>query len=283
MASPPATQTFSVMASLGVCTTTGNETITVLPAPKPTATPIAQLCYGQSAQLQGSGGVTYQWSPATYLSSTTIPNPVVQQPQQSISYNLNVTDANGCTSVAPAVILVVVTPPSVVFAGNDTAVLVGQTLQLNATDVNNAGFTSYSWTPAIGLDNPSIQDPIATVSGDITYVVTAVTPQGCTGSDSITIKAVNASDIVVANAFTPGKGGKNDLLRPHGIGVKDLRYFRIFNRWGQQVFMTTNAGLGWDGRVGGQEQPMGAYVWEAEGLDFSGNPVIRRGTVLLLR
>ena len=282
-ADPPSTLTYTVTASLGVCTSTGQETMTVLPAPKPTATPIAQLCYGQSAQLQGSGGVTYQWSPATYLSSTTIPNPVVQKPQQSISYNLNVTDANGCTSVSPAVILVVVTPPPVVFAGDDTAILVGQTLQLNAVDVNNAGFTSYSWSPALGLDNPSIQDPVATVTGDITYVVTAVTPQGCTGSDSVTIKAVNTSEIVVANAFTPGKGGRNDLLRPHGIGVQDLKYFRIFNRWGQQVFMTTNAGLGWDGRVGGQEQPMGVYVWEAEGLDFSGNPVVRRGTVILIR
>jgi gliding motility-associated-like protein len=217
------------------------------------------------------------------LSSATIPNPVVQQPQQSISYSLNVTDANGCTSVAPAVVLVVVTPPPVVFAGDDTAVLLGQTLQLNAEDVNNAGFTSYQWSPATGLDNPSIQDPVATVTGDITYVVTAVTPAGCAGSDSITIKAVTASDIVVANAFTPGKGGRNDVLRPHGIGVKELRYFRVFNRWGQQVFVTTNPGFGWDGRVGGQEQPMGVYVWEAEGLDFSGKAVVRRGTVILLR
>ena len=120
--------------------------------PKPTATPTASLCYGQSVQLQGGGGVSYQWSPATYLSSTTIPDPVVQQPQKSITYSLNVTGVNGCTSVQPALTLVVVTPPPVVFAGDDTAVLVGQTLPLDAVDVDNSGFTSYQWSPAIGLD-----------------------------------------------------------------------------------------------------------------------------------
>ena len=78
-----------------------------------------------------------------------------------------------------------------VFAGDDTSILIGQTLQLNAVDVNNSGFTSYQWSPATGLDNPGIQDPIATITADITYTVTATTPQGCAGTDTITIKAVN--------------------------------------------------------------------------------------------
>jgi gliding motility-associated-like protein len=282
-ASPQSTTTYTVSATLGVCTTTGPETITVLPAPHPTATPVAQLCYGQSTQLQGAGGLTYQWSPATYLNSTTVPNPIVQSPQKSITYSLNVTDAAGCSSIQPAVVLVVVTPPPVVFAGDDTAILIGQTLQLDAVDVNNAGFTSYSWSPAIGLDNPSIQDPLATVTGDITYVVTASTVAGCTGTDTIRIKAVTASDVLVPNAFSPNGDGRNDVLRPHAIGIKDFKYFRVFNRWGQMVFSTTNEGEGWDGRVGGQLQPLGTYVWVVMGLDFAGKPVERRGTVVLVR
>ncbi|HTR30878.1 MAG TPA: gliding motility-associated C-terminal domain-containing protein [Puia sp.] len=282
-ASPQSTTTYTVTATLGVCTTTGPETITVLPAPHPTATPVAQLCYGQSTQLQGAGGVTYQWSPATYLNSTTVPNPVVTAPQKSITYSLNVTDAAGCSSLQPALVLVVVTPPPVVFAGDDTAILLGQTLQLDAVDVNGAGFTSYSWSPAIGLDNPSIQDPVATVTGDMTYVVTASTVAGCTGTDTIRIKAVTASDVVVPNAFSPNGDGRNDILRPHAIGIKDFKYFRVFNRWGQMVFSTTNEGEGWDGRVAGQVQPLGTYVWVVMGLDFAGKPVERRGTVVLVR
>ncbi|HET6253173.1 MAG TPA: gliding motility-associated C-terminal domain-containing protein [Puia sp.] len=283
-ASPATTTTYTVLAALGVCVASGTETITVLPAPTPTATPgAATICYGQSVQLQGGGGVSYQWEPSTYLSGTTIPNPMVQAPQKSVTYSLTVTGVNGCKSVEPAVVLVVVTPPPVVFAGDDTAILVGQTLPLNAIDVNNSGFTSYQWLPVIGLDNPSIEDPVATITGDITYIVTATTAQGCSGTDSIHIKAVTMSDIVVANAFTPNGDGRNDVLRVHSIGIKDFKYFRVFNRWGQQVFYTTNEGAGWDGWTGGQVQPAGTYVWVAMGLDFSGRVVERRGTVILLR
>jgi hypothetical protein len=285
IASPGTTTTYSVLASLGICISSGTETITVLPAPIAMATPPeVTICYGQSTQLQGSGGVTYQWLPTTWLSDSTISNPVVQKPLKSITYGLTVTDVNGCTSIQPAVVLVIVTPPAVVFAGDDTAILVGQTLQLNAVDVNNSGFTSYQWSPATGLDNPGIQDPMATVTADITYTVTATTPQGCVGTDTITIKAVNTSDIIVPNAFRPdGGNAKNDLLRPHAVGIQVLKYFAVFNRWGQRVYFTTNEAGGWDGTLGGQAQPMGTYVWMAQGLDFSGRSVVRQGTVILIR
>jgi gliding motility-associated-like protein len=284
IASPGTTTTYAVMVNLGICISTGTETVTVLPAPIPMATPPAvTLCYDQSTQLQGSGGVSYQWSPATGLSDTAISNPVVQQPKKSITYSLTVTGANGCTSIQPALVLVVVTPPPVVFAGDDTTILVGQTLPLDAVDVNNIGFTSYTWSPAIGLDNPGIQDPVATITGDIIYTVTATTPQGCAGTDSIRIKAVTASDIIVPNAFTPNGDGHNDVLRPHAIGIRDFKYFMVFNRWGQRVFYSTNEGGGWDGTVGGQAMPLGTYVWMAMGLDFGGRAVERRGTVILIR
>ncbi|HEV2353154.1 MAG TPA: gliding motility-associated C-terminal domain-containing protein, partial [Puia sp.] len=283
MATPSSTTTYTVNATLGICSQTGSVTINVLPAPVPMSTGEVTLCPGQSTQLQGSGGVSYQWSPATYLSSTTVPDPVVNDPQQSITYSLNVVGANGCSSIQPALSLVVVTPPPKVFAGNDTAILVGQTLQLNAVDVNNSGFTNWAWTPAIGLDNPSIQDPVATITSDITYVVTATTPAGCTGTDSIKIITVTAADIIVPNAFTPNGDGHNDLLHVHAIAVKDFQFFRVFNRWGRMVFQTTNLGEGWDGTAGGQAQPMGTYVWVAGGLDFTGRLVERQGTVILVR
>jgi len=246
-ASPGSTTTYTVTAALGVCDTTGTETITVLPAPQATAAAVAPICPGQSTQLLGGGGVSYQWAPPTYLSSTTIPNPVVQQPQQTITYALNVTGANGCNSIEPAIVQVVVTPLPDVFPGDDTAILIGQTLPLDAVDVNNSGFTSFQWSPAIGLDNPSIQDPVATVTADITYTVTAKTPQGCEGTGSIKILAVTVSDMVVPNAFTPNGDGHNDVLKVHAIGIKDFKYFRVFNRWGQQVFNSANEGAGWDG------------------------------------
>ena len=55
--------------------------------------------------------------------------------------------------------------------------------------------------------------------------------------------------IYVPNAFTPNKDGLNDLLKPFMIGIRELKYFRIFNRWGQLVFETQDPNNGWDGRI----------------------------------
>ena len=152
VAQPSATTTFTVTATLGVCTKTANVPVTVLPAPVAVAGVSDTICPGQSAQLQGSGGVQYQWSPATYLSDSTSAGPMVEQPASTVTYHLTVTGANGCSSVDSAATTVVVSLPPKVFAGDDTSVVIGQTLQLNAVDVDGSGFTSYAWSPAPGVE-----------------------------------------------------------------------------------------------------------------------------------
>ena len=67
------------------------------------------------------------------------------------------------------------------------------------------------------------------------------------------------------------------------MGIKDFQYFRIFDRWGNLVFSTTNAAIGWDGRIKGTEQPTGTYVWMAEGIDYLGRTVQRKGSVIIIR
>ena len=85
IASPGTTTTYSVMANLGICISTGTETVTVLPAPIAVASPPeVTICYGQSTQLQGSGGVTYQWSPSTWLNDSTISNPISRSRKKAL-------------------------------------------------------------------------------------------------------------------------------------------------------------------------------------------------------
>jgi len=283
VANPAVTTTYDVTAVLGVCTLPGSVTVTVLPAPTASAGAADTICSGKSTELQGSGGVTYQWSPATYLSDPTTADPIVEQPGRSITYSLTVFGADGCASVQSASQLVYVTPPPVVFAGDDTAVLAGQPVPLDAIDVNNSGFTQYVWSPASGLTNAAVKDPTAQITGNITYTVTATTADGCSGAGSIVIAVVGSSNIVVPNAFTPNGDGHNDVLKVDAIGIRDFKYFSVFNRWGQEVFTTSNQGIGWDGMRGGQVQPPGVYVWAAMGLDFSGRTVLRKGTVILIR
>jgi gliding motility-associated-like protein len=223
------------------------------------------------------------WSPATYLSDSTSPDPMVEQPSSTVTYHLTVTGTNGCSSVDSAATTVVVSAPPKVSAGNDTAVVVGQPLQLNAVDVDGSGFTSYVWSPAQGLSDPNIADPTTVVTGDITYTVVASTASGCSATGTIVIGAATTTGILVPNAFTPNHGGGgNDILKVNTFGVQ-LKYFRVYSRWGQLVFATADAGAGWDGSIGGQPAVTGAYVWMAAGVDNHGRPVERNGTVLLIR
>jgi gliding motility-associated-like protein len=283
--SPTTSTTYTLRVGLGICTRTGTLDVTVLPAPVPDAGGPDTTCYGKTITLTGSGGVQYTWMPSTFLLNPDVADPLVVDPTSTTTYSLSVIDKNGCKSLRPSYVTLVVLAPYPVFAGNDTSVMVGQTVPLNAVDVAGVGFDAYVWTPVSGLSNPDIADPTASFSaiGVYTYVVTATAPNGCSGSDSVTIKVYALADIFVPSAFTPNNDGHNDLLHALPVSIRDFKYLTVFNRWGQRVFTTTNPGIGWDGTFNGTEMPVGTYVWMAAGVDYTGKLIERKGTVILIR
>ena len=234
--------------------------------------------------LIGSGGVSFLWKPATYLSSATVYNPAVVRPNSGLlTYSLSVVDANGCSSLADDVVMVNVSPQPLLFAGNDTSILINRPFQLHAVDINNAGFISYTWLPVYGLNNPGIANPITVLDRDIIYTVTAQNANGCTGTDDIKIVIYQIPQILVPNAFTPNGDTKNDILKVAAFGIKEFKYFTIFNNYGQIIFTTANPNMGWDGTYKEKKQGMSTYVWIAEGIDFRGRKIQEKGTVILIR
>jgi gliding motility-associated-like protein len=188
-----------------------------------------------------------------------------------------------CASLKPDTVIVKILAPPKVFAGNDTSIAINQPLQLNTVDINNAGFVSYSWSPGFGLNNTLIKNPVAITDRDMTYVVTVRTADGCQGGDDIKVKVFARADLYVPTAFTPNGDGLNDFAVVIPVGIKELKYFSIFNRWGEMVFTTADARKGWNGRWGGTEQPNSVFVWEAKAIDYKGNVISKRGTVTLIR
>lgn len=195
----------------------------------------------------------------------------------SYAVKLIAATAGGCTSVLQKNILIYSTAA---FAGNDTIIASGRPLQLQAR-----GGISYEWTPATGLNNPFISNPVAILTGTqmYTYTVRAYTPLGCESFDDIAIQVYQAPEIYLPNAFTPNGDGLNDVYRGKPIGIKDFRYLKIFNRFGQQIFSTTDYQNGWDGTFKGKKQNSGVYVVIASGLDYRGLLIERRLTIMLIR
>lgn len=276
--------TYNLTVTYGPCQTTVLTNVIFQLAPVATATPVDDICVGRSTQLHGSGGGSYSWSPVSYLSNPHIAAPIVTGLPRTTTYKLTVTDANGCNSLDPAQVTVHVTPPPPILVGNDTSVLEGQPLPLHAVDAGNNDLSGWRWTPGQGLDNPFTQDPVAHPPASVTYTVTAVTPIGCQGTASIKVKVFTTSaEIFVPNAFTPNGDGHNDLLRAMPVGIKEFKYFAVFDRYGQRVFYTTNPANPWTGNIDGRPEPTGAYVWAAAGVDVNGVFVQRKGTVMLIR
>jgi gliding motility-associated-like protein len=241
----------------------------------------ATICRRDSVQLTATPGYSsYSWNADARLSDATLHNPFakpVHSPALFICTAMDGTCARRDSSI------VTIQPPLRLFAGNDTLVTAGQPVQLDVTPPDEPPGTLYSWSPPTFLDDPSIATPVATLTANQWYVVTATTPGGCEEKDGILIKVYKGPDIYVPTAFTPNNDGLNDRLFPVTVGIASFKSFQVFNRWGQMVYSSTALQPGWDGKLQGVEQGSASFTWFAEGVDFKGNSIRRRGFVTLIR
>jgi hypothetical protein len=105
----------------------------VIPPPVPDAGLDVIVCFGNTIRLNGSGGSIYQWSPPTWLSNTTVANPIVSIPVAgTYNYVLNVSTINGCRSIKGDTVSVTILPQVKVFAGRDTSISINQPLYMVA-------------------------------------------------------------------------------------------------------------------------------------------------------
>ena len=189
---------------------------------------------------------------------------------------LYATAANGCYSDSLQKNITIYSTNA--FAGNDTIAAANQPVQLQAT-----GGINYSWSPAVGLNNPNISNPVANINSTQTYVVKAFTPLGCESYNAVTIKIYDGPEIYLPNAFTPNGDGLNDIFKGTMVGLKEFKFMKIFNRFGQEIFYTTDAQKGWDGTWKGKQQNSGVYVVIASGIDYRGLAIDKKATVILIR
>jgi gliding motility-associated-like protein len=282
-ANPTTTTSYTVTLTYGRCTADVPVIVNVNAAPIPDAGADGFICYGQTYTLQGSGGIQYDWVPSTYLGTGLNTSNPVSAPDKTITYVLSVVDANGCRSLTTDSMVLDVTPPIYVNTFPfDTIVYNTDQFPILAT----SGATDYLWTPTVGLSDPTIANPTVTAGdiGDvIVYKVTASTQAGCKGEGYVRVQVYKGPDLYVPTGFTPNNDGKNDTFFPFPVGVKEIKYFRVFNRWGQLVFSTTKLNDGWDGTLSGKEQPSGVYVWMVEGVTKDNRPITKKGTIMLIR
>jgi gliding motility-associated-like protein len=176
---PPAQQftgsgTFNVQlvsTNSSGCKDTAIYPVVIHPTPLIDAGPDTTICLGENVRLQASGGATYQWSPASSLSCSNCEDPVAL-PSTDQQYKVTGQSVFGCVN-QDSVTVFVIQPSTVTGPANDS-LCSGESVQLIAS-----GTELYTWTPADGLSNPNISNPIARPAVTTTYTVTGTDRKGC--------------------------------------------------------------------------------------------------------
>jgi gliding motility-associated-like protein len=263
------------------CTGAVNTMVTVNSLPIITITPPPpgpDICLGDSITLNAAGGSSYIWTPSTGLSCATCSS-TVASPTSTTEYILDVN--NGRCSASDTVIVGVYSVT--VKAGPDQHILYGSTAQLAAS---GSGAVYYRWSPGNTLSNDSISDPIASPTVTTVYTVTGSDSLGCISTDTLTIFVSSPCQWGTPSAFTPSASENryfHILSNDGGDGGIQLLDFKVFNRWGQEMYQTTDlSALGWDGTWLGKDQPQDTYVYWAEVL-CEGKINFIKGNVTLIR
>lgn len=248
--------------------------------PDPVVTVVdGDTCLGSSVQLQATGGVSYSWSPSAGLNSTTVSNPIAT-PAFTTDYIVTVTSGDGCAVSDTAHVYIQQPPPQVTW---DTTIVIGQSLYLSAADAG--GSFTYVWSPNDSLSCPTCPVPWLFPLSNHHYTVTISDTMGCFTVDSyldVYIKYVSSLD--VPSAFTPNGDGTNDIIYVNGWGIKRLIEFKIYNRWGELLFVSTDLKDGWDGTFKGVPQNIETYVYTAAAETYIDEvPLTKKGYIKIIR
>jgi gliding motility-associated-like protein len=164
----------------------------------------------------------------------------------------------------------------------DTTIVIGDSIQLPIDNQN--GFVTFFWTPDTALSCLQCSNPWHQGFEDIIYTVDMEDVIGCYEAKGIFNIHVNPNTFIdLPTTFTPNGDGVNDIIYLRGWGIKEVVYFRIFNRWGEMVFESTNIDHGWDGYYKGVLQNNDTYTYTARVKTFRNEYLDGRGHINLMR
>mgnify|MGYP005848811123 CR=1 FL=1 len=228
--------------------------------------------------------VSYQWLPTSLIiSGGNTASPTVTA-QNNSTFQVIVTDTNGCNDTAYANINISTLGLITINAHADKDTLInGESTTINVSP--SSGYTIL-WAPANGLSNVASADPIASPNSTTEYIVSLTDDQGCTRTDTVKISVIDficeEPYIYLPNAFTPNDDGQNDILYLRGNLIDEM-YLAIYNRWGELVFESTSPQVGWDGTYKGMKCDPAVFVYYFTVKCRGGKEYFKKGNITLIR
>lgn len=281
--SNPGTMTVQMTADDGKgCTESMIQSITIIPSPSFTIGGDTSICKGVSSSLQVIPANTdwgVKWQPPEGLSDPDSFSPAVF-PDSTRTYTATVTDANGCSGTRYIQISVMQPPEINRNPLEDTSIFIGEHIELTVQS-NNQG-AAYSWSPDYHISCRSCNQPTVSPEKDIVYTVT-IKDECFSVTEEFPIEVIIDFYIEAPDAFSPNDDGVNDIFSIKTRNIREIKEFKIFNRWGNLVFETTRLDEGWDGTTNGKAQNVDTYVYYIRVITEHGYETAKKGNFVLIK
>lgn len=279
-----------VTNSLG-CTDTIQKTVHVwqLPVVSFTAEPQEgcvplQVIFYDNSFVNDGNIISWMWNFGDGFTSVA---PVTSHtyPYQGIfDIQLTVVSNHGCSNSLTVPNMIQAYPrPLAYFSYHPSAISVSESISFID---HSAGATQWLWHFGDGTNSVE-QNPIHYYDhpGQYTIVLIVGNQYQCNDTARAYLNVMSDQNLWYPNAITPNGDGMNDVFLIFGYGWKTEGFeLRIFDRWGKQLFYTTDINQGWNGidQRTGQKVPPGVYVWKIKAQDFLENSIIVRGIVTVI-
>jgi gliding motility-associated-like protein len=233
--------------------------LTVSPIPKPNLGQDRSFCEGDSIQLSPGNFTSYNWLNGASTANIWVRNPGLYWVRVS----------NGACTATDTLNINALFPTPRNFLEDTFRLCLGEPIEV-------PGYARYLWSSGETIATYKVKQ-----FGPLSLGVT--TTEGCVGIDQTIIVSNNCKLVFIPNAFSPNGDGLNEVFRPtFGVPVTGYQAI-IFNRWGQQMQLSSDPQKGWDGRWNGKDAPLGVYYYIIRFTDGGGERHERTGSVTLLR
>ena len=202
------------------------------------------------------------------------------------------TNNYGCMSSDSVLVTVSWFEPPFLEIFSDPDTIIANSGEVFTLWTNQDDDLNYMWeiSGGQGIDDPTQPTITAepTEAGQYSFSVTVTNDDGCelsgTLSDQLTVfdPFCDMRDVFIPNAFSPNNDGANDVLLVYGNYITSIE-LRIFNRWGEEIFMTRDQNVGWDGTFEGQQLPPDVYGYYLKVTCPPQKEYFTKGNVTLLR
>lgn len=247
------------------------------------------ICVGRPVIFQnlsnenGSPKVDYKWDFDNGGAGSSLKDPIPEDYTGigKASINLTMTTV-GCENDPQSITKVVtVNKSAAAIRYRDITVPAGQTWPIEVRDsIGN----KYNWQPQVQLSNyNSSRTNFIATGNDVEYLVNITDDHSCVTTDTLRVLVLKKPGHYLPNAFTPNGDGLNETVIPYLVGMKSLKDFSIFDRWGNLVFHTQQENKGWDGKYKGVDQPVGVYIWILKFVNLDDKIVTEKGTITIVR